>query len=766
MAIRKINRETVSKLADVRLMLEEQLDRSLKKAEEALPAGKKNLVHLVLSVFTSSRSAKVELTAPEILEKLSPKGLDSDDLKNVLSTLMREEVLRVNAQGEYSIAGSLLNRRVYEKIEAQSLLVRKIQNFIRDRFLIYQERSQLLTQSDLNYIEPYLADINLSADEAAFIEKSKNAINREKRRTVIFLTSIIILLTALTTFAFFKYHEANAERKRADEAQEIAEIEADNAKKAKEEALDEKCKAEDARYIAEIEKNRALIAEADARSAETLARESEKEARAAQAEAQRKATENLILRKEAQALAEKMRLLSEENIAKRNIADQNAAEAEKQKLIAVQSARILAELRLITLSRQVAIQLQHDENLSPETKAFLAQQVYFFNNKLEEGDIYYPDIAQAVYEGQKALVKNPNFNRLATVQGMVRSVALCKDGNTIFSAGSGGIVQMWEVSSWDEIEAPNTPPLTILKSVDVINSLAISPDGYWLAAGGRDSVIYLLDISPKARKMKSFQVQKINQHGGREVFDLGFLPDGKSLISTGADFNIRLYDLQNAKSEILATTNERVEAIAFFEDEPAFLFGTTAGEVYRYDVPDRRAVILMKGTSKVTALDVKGNYTKHFVVAGRADGSFSVVHIFQPTGMTLLPRDIQFHSSSISDVEIINDSLFAVASLEGKVSVWNTLHYNKVQYKPMIFNDLDKWATALAFVKNKDSGQLIIGSYGSELKFWNLDPSVYSRRNCAMLKALGIHLLSNEEYIKYFGEDYQKSQYYWTSPCN
>src|SRR5690606_17447040 len=162
MAIRKINRETVSKLADVRLMLEEQLDRSLKKAEEALPAGKKNLVHLVLSVFTSSRSAKVELTAPEILEKLASKGLDSDDLKNVLSTLMREEVLRVNAQGEYSIAGSLLNRRVYEKIEAQSLLVRKIQNFIRDRFLIYQERSQLLTQSDLNYIEPYLADISLT----------------------------------------------------------------------------------------------------------------------------------------------------------------------------------------------------------------------------------------------------------------------------------------------------------------------------------------------------------------------------------------------------------------------------------------------------------------------------------------------------------------------------------------------------------------------------------------------------------------------------
>lgn len=747
MAIRKINRETVSKLADVRLMLEEQLDRSLKKAEEALPAGSKNLVHLVLSVFTSSRSAKVELTAPEILEKLASKGLDSDDLKNVLSTLMREEVLRVNAQGEYSIAGSLLNRRVYEKIEAQSLLVRKIQNFIRDRFLIYQERSQLLTQSDLNYIEPYLADISLTTEESAFIEKSKNAINREKRRTIFFLSTVIVLLSALTLFAFFKYAEASRERKRADKEQIRANQEAQKARKAEQEAKMRQREAESLRDTAETEKIRAIAAREEALDLAKLADMREKEARAAQAEAQRQAALNDSLKNEAQALAEKMRLLSEDNQQKAENAQRSAREEARLKKIAQQ-------LRDITLSRQVAIQLQQDEDLIPETKALLAREVFNMNDGEDEGDIHYPDIAQAVYAGYKSLVRNPDFNFLPAAPGMVRSIVPDKTGKTIFTAGSGGTVQMWKVERWDAADAPKTAPLTILKAGDVINTLAISPDGNWLAAGGRDSLIYLFDISPLARSKPSLPFKKINLHRGYEVFQLGFLADGKGLVSSGADFSIRHYDLQTDKSELLATTNDRVEALAFFSDQPAFLFGTTGGEVYRYELEGRQTSLVMKGASKITSLEVRGDYVRHLIVAGRKNGSFSVLNVFQMMGAALLPREFQYHSAAVSDVEIINDSLFAVASLEGKISLWNTRHYLETQYKPMVFNDLEKWATAIAFAPQ--SKQLIAGSYAAELKFWSLDPAVYAGKICELLRTLGRTELTPEEITKYFGEDYLK----------
>jgi WD40 repeat protein len=66
-------------------------------------------------------------------------------------------------------------------------------------------------------------------------------------------------------------------------------------------------------------------------------------------------------------------------------------------------------------------------------------------------------------------------------------------------------------------------------------SVAWSPDGSRIAAGGSDQIVHLFDVS-RGREL-------VNLHGhiGR-VTSLRFTNDGRSLISTSLDGSVRIWD--------------------------------------------------------------------------------------------------------------------------------------------------------------------------------------------------------------------------------
>lgn len=109
----------------------------------------------------------------------------------------------------------------------------------------------------------------------------------------------------------------------------------------------------------------------------------------------------------------------------------------------------------------------------------------------------------------------------------VLDVAFGPDGTTLASAGSNGVVRLWDVGGHRLLG-------TLTGHQGKVNAVAFGPDGL-LASGADDGTIRLWDTATK-------QVLRAPLVAADDVRDLAFSPGGTTLASTGADAAIRFWD--------------------------------------------------------------------------------------------------------------------------------------------------------------------------------------------------------------------------------
>lgn len=83
---------------------------------------------------------------------------------------------------KYELIHDTIARQVFEKASTEARTRRKVERFIRERYEANQLRGAKLTQDDIDYINPYLAQVNITAEEAAFVEKGRKALLAGRRR--------------------------------------------------------------------------------------------------------------------------------------------------------------------------------------------------------------------------------------------------------------------------------------------------------------------------------------------------------------------------------------------------------------------------------------------------------------------------------------------------------------------------------------------------------------------------------------------------------
>jgi WD40 repeat protein len=108
----------------------------------------------------------------------------------------------------------------------------------------------------------------------------------------------------------------------------------------------------------------------------------------------------------------------------------------------------------------------------------------------------------------------------------VGAIALRPDGALLATADAGGAYLF---------DLADGRALRTLETGGTIESLAFSPDGHWLATGGRDGITCAWDADTGALSWQ-------HEHGAA-VVSLAFSPDGQQLASAGWDGHTRLFEV-------------------------------------------------------------------------------------------------------------------------------------------------------------------------------------------------------------------------------
>lgn len=122
----------------------------------------------------------------------------------------------------------------------------------------------------------------------------------------------------------------------------------------------------------------------------------------------------------------------------------------------------------------------------------------------------------------------------------IRALAVSADGMLV-SGGGTPSVKVWDVGGARE-KAEVTP------SVSLHTTLAVSPDGEWIAVGGWSGTI-------EVRELATGRTKQFGHIG--TISSLAFSPDGSILASTGEDGTVKTWDFRREHDRVLVQGSQR-----------------------------------------------------------------------------------------------------------------------------------------------------------------------------------------------------------------
>jgi Tol biopolymer transport system component len=260
----------------------------------------------------------------------------------------------------------------------------------------------------------------------------------------------------------------------------------------------------------------------------------------------------------------------------------------------------------------------------------------------------------AVAAGGYALyLKNQDLVHTLTGHGAdADSVAFSPDGNLIAAGGWDATICIWSTADGRLRE----PAISGFYG----NAAPFSPDGKWIAAGS-DSDVKIWDAVTR-RAARTF-----SGHSA-QVRTVAFSPDGKSLVSGGNDRMVFIWDLAgNQPGRQLAGHNDQVVSVAFSSDGKRVASASFDQSVIVWDVASAQPVKTLVGTNKMMAAIFSADDA--WLATAGWDGNVTVWDTSRWQVVRLLPGNGQMVTSIAFSP---TGRLIASAGYDSAVKVWDT----------------------------------------------------------------------------------------------
>ncbi len=382
---------------------------------------------------------------------------------------------------------------------------------------------------------------------------------------------------------------------------------------------------------------------------------------------------------------------------------------------------------MISVSQTLAIrslQLDGDSDL----KALLALQSHVFNEKYN-GMAFNADIYAGLFTSVRSLYGN-TYNVYKGHLESVNSVVFRPNSTIFYSASSDGNILQWDLD--DETRTPRV----LIQNQVVINKLAISPNGQWLAAATDGQGIKV--FNPARNQLTPIQLE----WGNNRIIALDFYPDNDHVVFAGSDNSIVKFNVRTNSHEVIAKTDSEVLSISVSPTGRLIAAGTRSGQVILFREDATPAQQIIQNDQGNNVLTVRFNRNGSRIAAGSTNGEVRLLEV--ATGNLL--ATLRGHSARVADIGFCpNNAFIATTSFDGTVQLWN---YNNLNATPVVLRDHGSWVRTVSF--NSDGTRMVTGSrQESRLIVWTTN----SNEMAAMICEKVSRSITRDEWSRYIGDD-------------
>lgn len=291
----------------------------------------------------------------------------------------------------------------------------------------------------------------------------------------------------------------------------------------------------------------------------------------------------------------------------------------------------------------------------------------------------------------------------------VTAIAFSPDGETLISAGDNRI-QLWNLTRGKLIRTLRGHADNWSESA--VTSLAVSPNGKFIASGGTDKTIkiwhlqhFLRSDRGKTRTLTGHSQGSLLAQGVRAV---AFSADGKILASGGSDKVIKLWDTRTwTEISTLTGHSYAIASLAFSPVEPCLIStGGNTIKLWKLDT-DEQITFAASCAPRSVCFNANGQT----FATGGLKGAFSL------WALKIQEEVIKdtLHSEEIKAIAFsANGQFFATGGYDNTIKLWNAITGD-------LINTLTGHSDAvysLAFCP--DSSILVSGSADKTIRLWKV----------------------------------------------
>jgi WD40 repeat protein len=505
----------------------------------------------ILKAFVTSEGTRKSITRGAVSQEVAGFGgaIETEILDDYLKRLARVRILREVADTDtFELRHDALAATVAGWITEVEKELIEVRDNVLNRFREWEARSKpesaLLDNDFLDYLDVFHQRLDPLLDDAMreFIAASRGYLTRRKRkkRRVIGI-GILTVMSLMLIFGALYLAKVTKARNEARAAHAQAELNAAQAVKertaavaAKEEALEEKRRADESAGVAR---------QAEAVAQKALGKTKEEKLRADREALEAKASREKAVAALAQAKAAEGRAKAAATEASRS-----AEEASKSERAALAAKRLADEAKADALAEKSRAERGERQQIRNLFESYLSQGIL----QAENGDY----AAAALAMKQAAQTAGGVAN-----QGVIPASRL-ELQNTV-----AWLTDVSRISSRRTYTGAAAP----------LKSVAASPDGSLLAAGGENGRIYIYGWDAGTVR------QTIAAHD-ELVGALAFAPDGSKLITAASDRMIRFFKITTDGKVAASPSKEwrasaRVGAMAVSPNGRWLVTGNEEGDV-------------------------------------------------------------------------------------------------------------------------------------------------------------------------------------------